>query len=51
MDEPGVEARGLAPAQPYLAKIAGVHDRGGLIDLFGSIGVGLRSFCHRFVTP
>ena len=38
MDEPGVEARGVAPAQPYLDKIAAVHDRGGLIDLFGSIG-------------
>jgi putative endopeptidase len=38
MDQPGVEARGIAPAQPYLDKIAAVHDRGGLTDLFGSIG-------------
>ena len=38
MDQAGVEARGLAPAQPYLDKISGVRDRGGLIDLFGSIG-------------
>ena len=38
MDEAGVETRGLAPAQPYLDKIAAVHDRGRLVELFGSIG-------------
>ena len=38
MDQPAVEALGLAPAQPYLDRIAAVHDRGGLTDLFGSIG-------------
>jgi endothelin-converting enzyme/putative endopeptidase len=38
MDQGGVEARGLAPAEPYLDRIAAVHDRGGLMDLFGTVG-------------
>jgi putative endopeptidase len=38
MDQPTIEARGLAPANPYLDKIAGVTDRSGLADLFGSVG-------------
>jgi putative endopeptidase len=38
MDEAGVEARGLAPAKPYLDRIAAVSNRSGLVDLFGTIG-------------
>jgi len=38
MDQGGVEARGLAPAKPYLDRIAAVRDRGGLADLFGTVG-------------
>jgi putative endopeptidase len=37
MDENAIEARGLAPAQPYLDKIDAVKDRAGLVDLFGSV--------------
>jgi putative endopeptidase len=33
MDESGIEARGLAPAKPYLAKIAAVSSRGQLAKL------------------
>lgn len=33
MDEKGIEARGVAPLQPYLAKIAGVNDRAALVRL------------------
>lgn len=40
MDEKGIEARGLAPAQPYLDRIAAVKDRSGLVDLFGSVEYG-----------
>jgi endothelin-converting enzyme/putative endopeptidase len=38
MDEAGIEARGLAPAKPYLARIDAVQNRHQLVDLFGSIG-------------
>ena len=38
MDEAGIEARGLAPAKPYLDRIAAVTTRQGLTDLFGSTG-------------
>ena len=38
MDEAGIEARGLTPAKPYLARIDAVQNRHQLIDLFGSIG-------------
>ncbi len=30
MDEAGIEARGVAPLRPALAKIAGIHDKAGL---------------------
>ncbi|USI73749.1 M13 family metallopeptidase [Sphingomonas morindae] len=33
MDEAGIEARGLAPAQPSLARIAAIADRGQLVRL------------------
>ena len=33
-----IEARGLAPARPYLDRIAAIKDRGGLVDLFGTVG-------------
>jgi len=38
MDEAGIEARGTAPLQPYLAKIAAVKDLAGLQVLFASTG-------------
>src|SRR4030095_8829030 len=38
MDEAAIEARGAAPLKPYLDRIAAVRDRGGLIDLFASVG-------------
>jgi endothelin-converting enzyme/putative endopeptidase len=38
MDEPRVEALGLAPAKPYLDKIDAVHSRDGLVQLFGTVG-------------
>jgi len=38
MDEAAIEARGLAPAKPYLAKIGAVRSRDQLIDLFGTVG-------------
>ena len=37
MDEAGIEARGLAPIQPYLARIDAVKDKAGLMQLVGSI--------------
>jgi endothelin-converting enzyme/putative endopeptidase len=37
-DEAGIEARGAAPLKPYLAEIAAVKDRAGLIDLFATPG-------------
>src|SRR5438874_715928 len=37
MDQPAIEARGFEPARPYLARIAAVNDRAGLVDLFGSV--------------
>ena len=33
MDEPGIEARGLEPLKPYLAKIGAVKTRGQLVEL------------------
>jgi endothelin-converting enzyme/putative endopeptidase len=47
MDETGINARGLAPAKPYLAKIAAVSTRQQLVDLMmqpgyaAPIGVGI----------
>jgi endothelin-converting enzyme/putative endopeptidase len=38
MDEAAIEARGTAPLKPYLDRIAAAKDRGGLIDLFASVG-------------
>jgi putative endopeptidase len=47
MDEAGIERRGLAPAQPYLQRIAGVRNRTDLVSLFATpgfmqpVGVGI----------
>jgi endothelin-converting enzyme/putative endopeptidase len=38
MDEAGIETLGIGPLEPYLAQIAAVKDRGGLIDLFATPG-------------
>ncbi len=38
MDEAAIEARGTAPLQPYLAKIAAVNDKAALQVLFASVG-------------
>ena len=38
MDEAGIEAKGTAPLQPYLAKIAAVKDLAELQVLFASVG-------------
>ena len=38
MDDAAVEARGLAPAKPYLERIDAASSRGSLIDLFGTVG-------------
>lgn len=38
MDEAGIEARGTAPLAPYLARIAQVKDKAGLIALFAERG-------------
>jgi endothelin-converting enzyme/putative endopeptidase len=38
MDQNAIEAHGLAPAKPYLAKIDAVRSRDQLIDLFGTVG-------------
>jgi putative endopeptidase len=38
MDEPAIEARGLEPAKPYLAKIGAVSNRSQLEDLFATVG-------------
>jgi len=38
MDEAGIEARGTVPLRPYLDRIAGVHDKAGLIALFAAPG-------------
>ncbi|WP_353203913.1 M13 family metallopeptidase [Sphingomonas sp.] len=38
MDEAAIEARGAAPLQPYLAKIAAVNDKAALQILFASVG-------------
>ena len=39
MNVDAINAAGLAPAQPYLAKIYGAQDLGALVDLFGEPGV------------
>ncbi|MGQ0588685.1 MAG: M13 family metallopeptidase [Sphingosinicella sp.] len=47
MDEAGIERRGLAPARPYLDRIAAVNDRAALLRLFmtpgyaSPVGVGI----------
>ncbi|MGJ8536596.1 MAG: M13 family metallopeptidase [Parasphingopyxis sp.] len=38
MDTDAIEARGVAPLQPYLAQIDAVEDRAGLLALFGTVG-------------
>ena len=38
MDEAGIEQLGTAPLRPYLAQIAAVKDRAGLMDLFATPG-------------
>jgi putative endopeptidase len=38
MDQPAIEARGLEPAKPYLARIDAVSTRGQLEDLFATVG-------------
>jgi endothelin-converting enzyme/putative endopeptidase len=38
MDEAAIEQLGTAPLRPYLAQIAAVKDRAGLIDLFATPG-------------
>ena len=38
MDEAGIDARGLTPAQPFLARIAAVKERGQLIALMMTPG-------------
>ncbi|QJU59536.1 M13 family metallopeptidase [Sphingomonas sp. AP4-R1] len=49
MDEAAIEAAGTKPLAPYLAEVAAVKDRGGLVRLFASpdyaspaAGVGIR---------
>ncbi|HEY0012723.1 MAG TPA: M13 family metallopeptidase [Allosphingosinicella sp.] len=47
MDEAGIESRGIAPVQPYLARIAAVRTRDDLLRLFATpgyqspVGVGI----------
>jgi len=47
MDEAGIERRGIAPARPYLDRIAAVNDRASLLRLFmapgfaSPVGVGI----------
>jgi endothelin-converting enzyme/putative endopeptidase len=47
MDQAGIEARGIAPAKPYLARIAGVGSKGDLVKLMAEpgfaapIGIGI----------
>jgi endothelin-converting enzyme/putative endopeptidase len=47
MDEEGIEARGLRPLQPHLARIAAIRDRAELLRLFATpgftspVGVGI----------
>ena len=36
MDEAGIEAKGIAPLRPLLARIAGVKDKAGLAQLLGA---------------
>jgi putative endopeptidase len=51
MDEATIEAKGLAPAKPYLDKIDAVHSRGGLIDLFGTVGYESPVFIGIYPNP
>ena len=39
MDEAGIEARGLAPARPWLDRIAAAQTRDDLLRLFGTPGI------------
>ena len=39
MDEAGIEARGLAPLKPYLARIDAVSNRNQLVDADGAAGL------------
>jgi putative endopeptidase len=47
MDEAGIEARGVAPLKPWLARVDAVKDKAGLIALFatqdytGPLGIGI----------
>ena len=36
MDEAAIDSRGTAPLKPYLARVAAVKDRAGLLDLFAT---------------
>ena len=36
MDEAAIDSRGTAPLKPYLARVAAVKDRAGLLDLFAN---------------
>lgn len=38
MDTDAIEARGIAPLQPYLARIDAIEDRDGLLELMGTVG-------------
>ena len=38
MDADGIEAKGLAPAQPYLDQIAALETREDLAEIFGKVG-------------
>jgi len=38
MDEAAIEAKGAAPLKPYLDRITAVKDKGGLVDLFATVG-------------
>ena len=38
MDEEAIAAKGTAPLKPHLERIAGVHDKAGLVDLFAIVG-------------
>ncbi|MGP1282868.1 MAG: M13 family metallopeptidase [Parasphingopyxis sp.] len=38
MDVDAIEARGTAPLEPYLARIAAIADRADLLEVFGTIG-------------
>ncbi len=38
MDSDAIEARGTAPLEPYLARIAAIEDVDGLLEVMGSVG-------------